>query len=462
VGFDLLSRFRKRSADDPPPVESWPVFAFGKLPVYKDFISAGLTDDASREFRDWLSNGFSRNWSAREEYRGAEIPLHAFLLRLPVSRKFVAGALWGSRDQGGLRKFPFAVFSILSPGKPEASALTALDYLPVFEGRAREIRRRYDAGGALAAVYQELRGARIDVPVRAPEQIRSRLAESLSASRVGPLARSLFGGEAAERWPALLSGLDGAARRAGTGAGAFRFPLADEPAPLRQLQLWTVRLTRASPARTGPLGVLFRTGGEVPCGVVFYRDLRPEDILLLHPGAVPTDFVEEIPAPSRRHETAEDSVPSALVGPVHAGDPAPPASPTPSAPEAPPAVPAPTESAPSPATASAAPEPAAGEPSEAPPAAAPETVLAAEVPGPEALSQDEPARVPEAAAPAPESPSPEATPPAAVTTDLLTIARAPDVQETPSLPTPEEPAEPPAPPEPEGWDQPLAALLGSD
>ena len=49
MGF--LSRFRKPSADDPPPTESWPLFAFGKLPVYKDFISAGLTDDVSREFR---------------------------------------------------------------------------------------------------------------------------------------------------------------------------------------------------------------------------------------------------------------------------------------------------------------------------------------------------------------------------------------------------------------------------
>ncbi|MGE5347561.1 MAG: type VI secretion system-associated protein TagF, partial [Acidithiobacillales bacterium] len=295
MGFDLLSRFRKRSSDGPPPVELWPVYAFGKLPVYKDFISAGLTDEASREFRDWLSSGFSRHWSSREEWRGIEIPLHAFLLRLPGSRKVVVGALWGSHDQGGLRKFPFTIFSVLAPGKPEASALTALDYLPVFEGRAREIRRKYEAGGSLAEVYQELRGARIGVPVRTEEQLLSLLGESLSTPRVGPLARALFGEEAVERWPALLTGLDGVARRGGDGAGAFRFPLADEPSPLRQLQLWTVRMTRASPAGIGPSGVLYRTGGEVACGVVFYRDLRPEDILLLHPAAAPTDFVEEIP-----------------------------------------------------------------------------------------------------------------------------------------------------------------------
>ena len=180
MGFDLLSRFRKRSADDPPPTESWPLFAFGKLPVYKDFISAGLTDDVSREFRDWLSNGFSRHWSLRDDCRPTEIPLHAFLIRLPESRKMAVGALWGSTDQGGLRKFPFALFTILPAGKPVASVLTALDYLPVFESRAREIRRKYDAGGSLAAVYQELRGARIEIPVRTEEQIRARLAEALA------------------------------------------------------------------------------------------------------------------------------------------------------------------------------------------------------------------------------------------------------------------------------------------
>ena len=199
-----MSRFRKRSADDPPPTESWPLFAFGKLPVYKDFISAGLTDDVSREFRDWLSNGFSRHWSTRDDCRSTEIPLHAFLLRLPESRKMAVGALWGSTDQGGLRKFPFALFTILPGGKPAASVLTALDYLPVFESRAREIRRKYDAGGSLAAVYQELRGARIEIPVRKEEQIRVRLAEALARSRVGPLATALFGerrGDAMGRSP---------------------------------------------------------------------------------------------------------------------------------------------------------------------------------------------------------------------------------------------------------------------
>lgn len=319
MGF--LSRFQRPSADDPPPTESWPLYAFGKLPVYKDFISAGLTDDASREFRDWLSNGFSKYWSTRDDCRPAGIPLHAFLLRLPESRKVAAGALWGSSDQGGLRKFPFALFTILPGGKPAASVQTALDYLPVFEARAREIRRRYDAGGTLAEVYQELRGAKIEIPVRKEEQIRIRLAEALARPRVGPLARALFEDGAAARWPALLSGLDAAARRPAAGAAAFRVPLAGEPSPLDQMKLWTFRLTKASASGAVPAGVLYRTEGDAARGVVFFRDARAEDILLLHPEAIPTDFVEEVP-PSLR--PAEAAPPAEAAAPVPPPQPDPP------------------------------------------------------------------------------------------------------------------------------------------
>ncbi|MCM3877683.1 MAG: type VI secretion system-associated protein TagF, partial [Thermoanaerobaculia bacterium] len=325
MAFDLLSRFRKRSADDPPPTESWPLFAFGKLPVYKDFISAGLTDDVSREFRDWLSNGFSRLWSTRDDCRSTEIPLHAFLIRLPESRKMAVGALWGSTDQGGLRKFPFALFTILPPGKPVASVLTALDYLPVFESRAREIRRKHDAGGTLAAVYQELRGARIEIPVRPREHVLVRLAEALARSRIGPFATALFGKDAETQWAALLSGLDAAARSPTAGAAAFRLPLANGTPPLHQLKLWTVRLTKDSASRAGPTGVLYRTGGEAPSGVFFFRDARAEDILLFHPAAIPTDFVEEIPPRARAAagpaEVAIDPEAAAVAPPLETGSP---------------------------------------------------------------------------------------------------------------------------------------------
>lgn len=485
MGF--LSRFRTPSADDPPPTESCPLFAFGKLPVYKDFISANLTDDASREFRDWLSNGFSRVWSARDDCRSAEIPLHAFLLGLPESRKVAVGALWGSADQGGLRKFPFALFTILPAGKPAASVLAALDYLSVFETRARDLRRRYDAGGSLAAVYQELRGKRIDIPVRTPAQIRARLAEALARRRIGPLATSLFEDDAPPRWAALLAGLDAAARRPTAGAAAFRIPLADEPSPADQMKLWALRLTR--PGGAVPTGVCYRLGGSAPRGVIFFRDARPEDILLFHPDAISTDFVEEIPPPGRRTaaepadaapEPPAESAPAeprppepASAEPAAAEPPAPPAPAESPAAELPPAPPAPTESpaAEPPLTGTAQTEPAPAEPSrteppppEPPPSSGTPQVEPAPIePAPAVPTSPEPAPPAETTPPAA---PPEALPPPMAGIVRLGAAAAvserPPVPERPAAaaPTPAPPPPAPAPrAEPAGWDLPLASLL---
>jgi hypothetical protein len=316
--------------------------------------------------------------------------------------------------------------------------LTALDYLPVFEGRAREIRRKYEAGGSLAAVYQELRGARIEVPVRTPEQIRARLVEALSVPRIGPLAKALFGEDAEARWPALLAGLDAAAQSRSTGAGAFRLPLADEPPSPRQLQLWTLLLNKAAPAGAGPSGVLYRTGGEVPCGVVFFRDVRPEDVLLFHPAAAPTDFVEEIPPPVvRRSAPEEEASPPAAIA---AGPPGEAASPA--------------------AIATAPAAEAALQVESAPPVAA--------VPPEEAASPEEPPR-PETEAVAagpPESPpgaAPAEVPAAEAPIALPTPPDAEAAVSPESAATlPEPPVAEPKAPTPAGWDLPLATLLGSD
>jgi type VI secretion system ImpM family protein len=479
----FLSHFRKRSADDPPPTESWPLFAFGKLPVYKDFISAGLTDDVAREFRDWLSNGFSRHWSSRDDCRSTEIPLHAFLVRLPESRKMAAGALWGSTDQGGLRKFPFALFTILPAGKPVASVLTALDYLPVFESRAREIRRKYDAAGSLAAVYQELRGARIEIPVRAEEHIRARLAEALGRSRVGPLATALFGNDARAQWAALLSGLDAAARRPGAGAAAFRVPLEVETAPLDQMKLWTVRLMRLSTTGAGPSGVLYRIGGEVPSGVFLFRDVRAEDILLLHSAAIPTDFVEEIPPPARTAAGPAEAAPEpaalkpatsepAAIEPAAVG-----AAPI-HVPEPPAELALPPKTAPPPETppageifllgaaAGIADARPAGPPTEAPREVAPE---APAVSGSPSMPEPAPVREPPSVPPVAEPPSvPEPTPPEPTPVAGPPSASGPSpVSGPPAAEAPAARASPPGPSppgllpraEPADWDLPLASLL---
>src|SRR5262249_35408807 len=137
----------------------FPLQAYGKLPIYKDFISVGLTEPGAREFRQWLDRGFSYRWAENAEYRDAEIPPHGFLLRLPESKGCVAGALWGSSDSGGLRRFPFALFLNFAPSQAAADPQAALHYLSAIDRRGEEIRDGGAAGASLAAFYQAYRGA---------------------------------------------------------------------------------------------------------------------------------------------------------------------------------------------------------------------------------------------------------------------------------------------------------------
>jgi len=487
VSFGLLSRIRKRSQDDPPPTEAWPVHAYGKLPVYKDFISSGLTEDGAREMRDWLSNGFSRLWSEREDCRGSEIPLHGFLLRLPQSGRLVAGALWGSHDQGGLRKFPFLLFSVVPAGRGGSNLLTALDYLPAFEKRARDIRRRYATSGSLADVYAELRGARIELPIRPEDEVKARLGPSLSTRSVGTLARALLGDDAPRRWTGFLSAVDGAPLRVGeAGPGACRIPLAEELPPAAQIQLWILRMIVASRREMAPVGALYRADADAPAVVLFFRDLREEDFLLLHPEAIPYDGVSDLvsrpvrpEAPAERVETPAAAAPVAAPAPpeppaleepkpeppAEAAEPAPEPSiaedasiPTPVADGAGAGTEptAPGEAFP-PVAASQAAEaaPQALEPLSKPEPLREEAVTLAPTPAPEQPSKPEPSQE-EAVSLAPElaPPSPPSPPPAVFA--VLGSAGEADLRE-PALPTAS--AEPASEPEPDGWEKPVSSLL---
>jgi len=298
----LLSRLKETLVswgdDSDPPVrtETYPLHAFGKLPVYKDFISSGLADDPSREFRDWLSTGFSHKWAAREDFKETEIPFHSFLLRLPQSKKMVAGVLFGSSDQGSLRKFPFVLFSVLPAGGTTANPLTALDYLVEFERRGEEIRRNYGSGssaGTLAAFYEEYRGKKISLPVRSFDQVYAKLAHRLKSTTVEKFAEELLGDAAAKGWTRFLSAFS---EHAGPdGAGACRLPLGHDSSPVFQLSFWLLWL-RKRDVKGGPLvtGFLFQNARQIPRAVLFFRDLRAEDFLLLHPTERDYDYVEEL------------------------------------------------------------------------------------------------------------------------------------------------------------------------
>lgn len=297
AAWSLISKLKEgfTGADGPPRMETCALHLYGKLPIYKDFISSGLTEEGAKEFRDWLGNGFSRRWANDEEYREAEIPLHTFLLPLPGGKRSVVGALWGSHDEGGLRRFPFTLFSVVPQGKAIADPLVALSYLEVFEERATQIRRTYAAGRTLASFYEAYRGAKIEVPVKRPVKIAEGVEKEIRDVTLADFAESLLGEDAAAAWPSFLARLRAACDApAGDGAGAVRIPVGNLLPATVQLQLWLAWLdAEGAFGRRAPSGVLVCRAGGRSRAVLFFRELRAEDFLLLHPERSDHEFVEE-------------------------------------------------------------------------------------------------------------------------------------------------------------------------
>ena len=198
-----------------------PVNAYGKLPIYKDFISSGLTEPAAREFRAWLDKGFSHRWSTDDGCRDAEIPPYNFLMRLADSRGCAAGSLWGSSDEGGLRKFPFTLFLSFPAAHGAADPIAAVEYLGDLERRASELRFLFGPGASLSSFYQAYRGAELDVPIRSREHVSREFRSELAGFSIGDFAESVLGSQAPRAWPQLLAATAAAAE----GAGVLRLPL---------------------------------------------------------------------------------------------------------------------------------------------------------------------------------------------------------------------------------------------
>ena len=297
-----------------------PVNAYGKLPIYKDFISSGLTEPAAREFRAWLDKGFSHRWATDEGCRDAEIPPCNFLMRLPDSRGCAAGSLWGSSDEGGLRKFPFALFLSFPAAHGAADPIAAVEYLGDLERRASELRFLFGPGASLSSFYQAYRGAELDIPIRSREQVSREFRSELAGFSIGDFAESVLGSRAAGAWPQLLAATTAAAE----SAGALRLPLGGRLPRAREVEFWLLWLDRQDAKRRRPVtGVLYPHGHNPGRAIFFFRDVVPEDFLLFHPTR--TDLPKVYEALAHVPEAAEpvvfpprrtESVPSAAPGSV--------------------------------------------------------------------------------------------------------------------------------------------------
>ena len=97
-------------------IDSFAMAAYGKLPIYKDYIIWECQQGGAAEFKLWLDEAFGMPWEAFDGKNARLNAPYRVLLLLPGGRHAVVASMWPSADEGDLRKFPFSLFTVFSRG----------------------------------------------------------------------------------------------------------------------------------------------------------------------------------------------------------------------------------------------------------------------------------------------------------------------------------------------------------
>ncbi len=286
-----------------PKIAKAPWSAYGKLPLYKDFLRHGLAAPEAQSYRQWLDRGFSRHWDEDPACRAHKIAPHAFSLSFDGLARRVAGCLWGSHDHGELRSFPFTLFVSL----PAGSGLGDLSILRALEEVAQSaaaLRSTLDAAADVQTFYHRLRASSLTLRLERDKALAGRLEKETAGVTVRAFAGSLYGDDAVILWPALLAYLDrrrsaarprdrDAARRRRSPAALPVSPLL--PVPLQAELLGALVLGAGARGRE-PLNVILPWKGADPAEgiVILERSLRPDDVFAFHPAPSHYDFLEDL------------------------------------------------------------------------------------------------------------------------------------------------------------------------
>lgn len=255
-----------------------PVSAYGKLPIYKDFLRHGLARTESQALKKWLDRGISKHWSNHGACRQHEIAPHSLFLSFPATGRHILGYLWGSHDHGALRRFPFILFVPLPASKARAP-VALLDALGQLARQAAVLRRKLARLSTVDDFYPLIRTTTIKLTLHPNKMIREQLASEREPT-VGNLGESLFGEDSERLWPELLARLRRPADKRQTFAA--RLPSSSTVTAEKLAAIWCLLLAHLRKNPRAPLQLLY--AAEEPAGIsILHRELQREDIFLLHP-----------------------------------------------------------------------------------------------------------------------------------------------------------------------------------
>jgi hypothetical protein len=288
--------------------------AYGKLPIYKDYILWECNVGGAAEFKRWLDESFGLAW---EEFEGKGTtlrgPARAMLL-LPGGRHAVALAIRPSTDEGGLRKFPFCVFAVYPRGEIVGRGVRGAieSLLPVWRSLEMQCQAMHECT-TIEGLYSFLQR---ETPMMeedaAPTEGEPDLAAWLAA-----LDTTHGAGCRAASEQAVRSTI--AAYRTFPEQGeslAVRLPLASSLDVAPQTELWAEAFqSNLKKIPTFPSFILeMEEDGAPPRAVeLIWRDLKREDARLFGQQIESYEFIENIlpAAPIENADTAASSPPPA-------------------------------------------------------------------------------------------------------------------------------------------------------
>ena len=285
----ILSRIKERLESDREL--HLPLSTYGKLPIYKDFLRSGMTGKEAQAVRQWLDRGISHYWASRPEYREQPIFLHALLLRFTGVSRVVIGVLWGSHDEGMLRKFPFICFTTVPACRSPVPSLAMLDLLSQVVDQTRRWKDELAQLASVESFYGWSRGRQLTLTERPERIVRQELIERFGELTIGDYATALYGEEdPLAAWATMQRTVD--QQLAGNRFAAW-LPSASRGSILDQGKLWCSLLTER--ASRGPgWSVIIPLYDERSGLVVMQRPLRDDDVFVLHPEMPSYEFVEDL------------------------------------------------------------------------------------------------------------------------------------------------------------------------
>lgn len=268
--------------------------AYGKMPLYKDYINLECNDGPAAEYKAWLDASFGLTF---EEFGGRAVAMEGpkrLLWRLPGGKSFAVATLWPSHDEGGLRKFPISFFAAIPRGALQGKSVAdgwmlleqiwaALEAARVEAAAMKSIDEFYAAfrGRKIEAVDA---GADGDAKVTVEEWIRA----------LDPAAPESYAGRLTQN----LAGLIEACREfADHGADlAVRLPLSPSIPLGAQVYVWE-RVFRENLKKCAPwpsIAMPWTVDEENKNLCLLWREIRKEDARLMGADLTGYDYVEDI------------------------------------------------------------------------------------------------------------------------------------------------------------------------